>query len=91
MRAASTWGLCCSRGTDTGSWLRITAGRVDETFSSDTKSTGFSDQADGDDQERVTEDVYGENWGNGLSASGFCSDYYACAEWGRRVKPRDGH
>lgn len=57
--------ITAAEGRDAESWLQITALRVDTSFSSDTKLTGFSDKMDRDDQkEEVTEDVYGGDWEN---------------------------
>lgn len=58
-------GITVAEGRDAASWLGITAGRIDTKFCSDTESTGFSNQMDRDDQEEVTTEVYGEDWGHG--------------------------
>lgn len=71
--------ITVAEGRDAESWFRIATERVDTRFSSDTKSTGLSDQMGGDDQE-VTK-VFTERTGEMfLSASDLYSDCDYCVE-----------
>lgn len=56
--------ITVAEGRDAESWLQIAAETVGTRFRSDTKSAKFIDKMAGDDQEEVTEAVYGENWAN---------------------------